>query len=358
MMFDRAMLTVALSLQLPALAWIAHKIGVGLLRWIAAAIAAVVLARLALNWNVLDYPLGKSIASNWIIYGYGIPAAAFYWAAREFRKLRDDHVVTLLEGGALLFVTFLVSLEIRVLVEGTLGAERYGLFEQSLQTLSWLVIALSRMWSHAVRPRFTSLWGARILLCLALAQIVFLQLLASNPIMTGDPVGRLPVLNDLFLAYAMPAVVLLASTWWLDRIGFAVLIRPVQILSFVLFFVFVSLEVQHLFQGQVLTGVAQSDAEFYSYSVAWLGFALVILALGIYRQAPMLRYASLAVLLLTVAKVFLLDMADLTGLLRVASFLGLGLCLVGIGYIYQRFVFPMGGEREVAEGEEKPQADG
>jgi uncharacterized membrane protein len=33
-------------------------------------------------------------------------------------------------------------------------------------------------------------------------------------------------------------------------------------------------------------------------------------------------------------------MSELTGLYRVASFLGLGLFLIGIGYLYQRFVFP------------------
>ena len=53
-----------------------------------------------------------------------------------------------------------------------------------------------------------------------------------------------------------------------------------------------------------------------------------------------LRYASLAVLMVVVLKVFLFDMSDLTGLYRVASFLGLGLCLVAIGYLYQRYVFP------------------
>ncbi len=45
--------------------------------------------------------------------------------------------------------------------------------------------------------------------------------------------------------------------------------------------------------------------------------------------------------MMTVAKVFLIDMSELTGLYRVASFMGLGLILVGIGYLYQRFVFPM-----------------
>jgi uncharacterized membrane protein len=54
---------------------------------------------------------------------------------------------------------------------------------------------------------------------------------------------------------------------------------------------------------------------------------------------PVARHAALTVLSVTVAKVFLYDMADLTGLYRVASFLGLGLVLIGIGYVYRRFVF-------------------
>jgi uncharacterized membrane protein len=38
--------------------------------------------------------------------------------------------------------------------------------------------------------------------------------------------------------------------------------------------------------------------------------------------------------------VFLLDMADLAGIWRALSFIGLGLVLVGIGYLYQRVLFP------------------
>ena len=33
-------------------------------------------------------------------------------------------------------------------------------------------------------------------------------------------------------------------------------------------------------------------------------------------------------------------MADLTGVYRALSFIGLGLVLVGIGYLYQRLLFP------------------
>jgi uncharacterized membrane protein len=53
----------------------------------------------------------------------------------------------------------------------------------------------------------------------------------------------------------------------------------------------------------------------------------------------MLRWASLVVVVLAMGKVFLLDAAVLTGLYRVASFLGLGLSLMAIGYVYQRVLF-------------------
>ena len=43
--------------------------------------------------------------------------------------------------------------------------------------------------------------------------------------------------------------------------------------------------------------------------------------------------------LLTIGKVFLIDMAGLQGLLRVFSFLGLGAALLGLGYAYRRFGF-------------------
>ena len=50
--------------------------------------------------------------------------------------------------------------------------------------------------------------------------------------------------------------------------------------------------------------------------------------------------AGLGVMALVVLKVFGVDMSNLEGLYRIASFVGLGFCLVGIGWLYQRFVQP------------------
>jgi uncharacterized membrane protein len=59
------------------------------------------------------------------------------------------------------------------------------------------------------------------------------------------------------------------------------------------------------------------------------------------RSLP-LRAASAAVISLTVAKVFLIDMSALTGALRAFSFIGLGVSLMVIGRFYQRVLLRTG----------------
>jgi uncharacterized membrane protein len=68
----------------------------------------------------------------------------------------------------------------------------------------------------------------------------------------------------------------------------------------------------------------------------------------IFLRSQPVRLCSAGVVLITVGKVFLLDMAGLTGVWRAFSFIGLGLVLVGIGYLYQRLLFRKPAETEVA----------
>ena len=65
-----------------------------------------------------------------------------------------------------------------------------------------------------------------------------------------------------------------------------------------------------------------------------LGLGLLITALRTNRDP--LRNAALALLLLTVAKVFLYDLSTLTSLYRVISFIALGLLLLAGAFAYQR----------------------
>jgi len=340
MTLQQAWLTVALSLQLPALGWIYRRVPVRPIQATAVIVALVVLVRLVFNHNVLDYPLGgHSPLFSWVVYGYGIPAVMFFWAARLFRGSDADQLVMLLEAGALAFAVLLVSMEIRLFVAGSLVSLHYGLLEQSLQSIVWLGVGYGLAVRYSEATHRVWYYGARILIGLAISQIVLLQLWHSNPILTGEFVGRYPLVNLLLLAYAIPAVFALLLAAAFDRLRAPQLARGLAVLAFVLIFAWVSLEVRRLFQGAHFTRYLQSDAESYAYSLAWLVYAGLLLALGIFRGRTALRYASLVVLLVTVIKVFVFDMAGLAGLYRVASFLGLGLSLIGIGYLYQKFVF-------------------
>lgn len=68
----------------------------------------------------------------------------------------------------------------------------------------------------------------------------------------------------------------------------------------------------------------------------WAGCAMALAVAGILRRRASLRYLALAVFCAAVVKVYLVDMDALKGLQRVAAFLGVGLLLLALSYLYQR----------------------
>ena len=103
---------------------------------------------------------------------------------------------------------------------------------------------------------------------------------------------------------------------------------------------YLSLEVRALFHGDGAHRRPTTDAEQYTYSAVWLAFGVALLAAGVFLRSQAVRFASAAVVILTVLKVFLVDMRDLTGIYQALSFIGLGVVLLGIGWFYQRLLFP------------------
>jgi uncharacterized membrane protein len=155
----------------------------------------------------------------------------------------------------------------------------------------------------------------------------------------GDPVGG-PFINLVLLGYGLPAVLagILAAVTRHTRPNWYSATAAATALA--LAFAYLSLEVCTLYHGPILTSGTTTDAEQYTYSAVWLLFGVVLLAAGIFYRSLLLRIASAAVVVLTVLKVFLVDMSDLAGIYRALSFLGLGAVLIGIGWFYQRLLFP------------------
>ena len=53
---------------------------------------------------------------------------------------------------------------------------------------------------------------------------------------------------------------------------------------------------------------------------------------------PTLRLGGMVVMVFALLKAFGYDLWEIGGLWRIASLLGLGLCLIGVGWLYTRFV--------------------
>ena len=68
----------------------------------------------------------------------------------------------------------------------------------------------------------------------------------------------------------------------------------------------------------------------------WALVDVCTLVLGLRKDLAVLRLAGLALLGVTVAKVFLFDLATLTSMYRVVSFVGLGVLLLAGAFIWQR----------------------
>lgn len=348
MALREAWLTVALALQLPALAWIDKRLDVAALRRLALVVAGAVIVRLVLNPWMVDFEVSSE--TLWVLYAFGLPATAFFAAARVFGRDRDEHLYSVLVGGALLFVVVLVTLEIHLLATGSLGAPRGPLIEPAVHTLAWLVLACGLAWKGGSVETPALFWGRHLLAAAAVLHAVVVQLLVDNPVWTGMPPGHPPVQLALVLAYAAPALLIWTYAWLAGRTpvrdtlqGPLLIVRLTYwSIGHVFLLTYLLLTSRFLIVGGPMTTATTDvqDLVWYAYSAVLLVYAGGLLVIGILAGHAPSRYASLAVLMVAIAKVFLSDMSTLTGLYRALSFLALGLCLVGIGYVYQRFVFP------------------
>jgi uncharacterized membrane protein len=337
---ERGWLTVAFALMVPGIAWVAEKRPVPMLRWLAGAVVVLVLLRILHEPRIVGSDIGTRPIFNWLLYGYGVPAAAFWHAGWMMRKRADDVPVRMVESGALLFTVLLVFLEIRHLMNnGNVFRDNTGLAEVALQVCCGLAMTIGL---ERLRQRSGSIIhdiGAQVLAALSLAAIVLGVLTSENPAFTRLSVGS-AFFNLILLGYGLPAILAAALALIVRRTRPRLYSIVAAVVGVVLALSYLTLQVTRLFQGPILTLGPTTDAEQYTYSAVWLAFGVLLLVAGFLLRSQPVRLASAAVVVLTIGKVFLVDMSGLEGVYRALSFIVLGLVLVGIGWLYQRMLFP------------------
>jgi uncharacterized membrane protein len=79
------------------------------------------------------------------------------------------------------------------------------------------------------------------------------------------------------------------------------------------------------------------QARFASISVLWALFSICFMAIGFYYRQGLVRSVSLGLFAVTILKVFVFDMSNVSTPFRIISFIVLGLMLIGASYLYHRY---------------------
>ncbi|MBU0740215.1 MAG: DUF2339 domain-containing protein [Alphaproteobacteria bacterium] len=300
--------------------------------------------------------LSRTPVFNQLLPGYGIPALLALLSAYQMRNWPGLRVRNALQGLASLLGLLAVAILVRHAMNGgVLDASAPTLGEQSIYTL--LVVGLSGilMTLDVKSPSHVFRYGSMLAGGLAIAQTISLHLGALNPYFSGESTGSWPLINLLLIGYLLPGLAYAGLAFYARDKRPLPYIILLALSGALLGFAWVTLSVRRFWQGEFIAywkGFEQ--AETYSYSVAWLAIGVGLLALGSRFDARSLRIASAVIVILTVAKVFLIDMANLEGVLRAFSFIGLGFVLIGIGLFYQRILSGKSGRSPAVDEDEAP----
>jgi uncharacterized membrane protein len=225
-------------------------------------------------------------------------------------------------GSALFFITLIFPVQ----------------FEKQWITLGWALEGTALLWLFRRVPH-PGLRGLGVLLL----GVAFVRLALNPAVLDYHARTGTPLFNWFLYAYGLTTICLLAGARLEAPPRPRVLgLNPQPVLytlGTVLAFLLVNIEIADYFStGTTLTfEFSGSFARDMTYSIAWGLFALGLLGVGVWKAQPAVRYSSLALLGVTVAKLFLHDLVRLSALYRIGAFLGVAIVSILASVLYQRF---------------------
>jgi uncharacterized membrane protein len=80
-----------------------------------------------------------------------------------------------------------------------------------------------------------------------------------------------------------------------------------------------------------------TNLEQMALSLVWLVYSILLIGFGIWRRVLALRILAIVIFGITILKIFIYDLSFLETLYRIFSFIGLGLILLTVSFLYQRY---------------------
>ncbi len=313
-------LTLSFAVMVLAAAWLGERFKLRLLDFY------IQIGAVLVSFRLVAYPglLWAWEAPLWEVSLAFIGTLTLLATAWWLRRGGRASVVVVLESAIWTLSGIFASLMLGRWMKA-MGSDELSYVLVSFGGMVWLMLAANQLYRLKAGGRLR--WLRIVLASLYGLAGAFVMAVAvgANPAVWAElrAIG-LPIFGSLGAAYLLPALLLGFVGWrfthlhrwlrillWAAAAGFAAL--------------WVALEIRHFWRGDDMASYLTSKPELYSYTVAMILAALGLLTLAFIRQSAGLRKLALVMVLLVVAKVYFVDVSELDGLLRVVSFLVLGL---------------------------------
>ncbi|MDP4536246.1 DUF2339 domain-containing protein [Alkalimonas collagenimarina] len=337
LLLSTAALTIAIALQLVLITLLSRKQQLPLPLWLIKLLVGLLLLRLT-GAAVLDsYQQLTLLGLHWSFVLYPVVLLCFVIA----RKLWQNTGLTpWLEGACLHVLALFVTVQTQYWL--ATGSPLYALLEPAqlsplvtaVHACNWLLLAIVYLWRSALAGSLQQLYRIAAMALLAAAALMHGYLsLEANPFATNANLGSWLLWNQLLPLWGLPALLCFLCAR----------LVPVELRTLMLgvatgfALLFITASIRHFWQdGSIGIQLSTSMAEHFSYSVVYLLLAIAMVLSAQRQQWHHIRKAGFVLLSLVTLKVFLFDLAGLSGVLRALSFIGLGFSLVLLSWWFQR----------------------
>ncbi|MEN3157442.1 DUF2339 domain-containing protein [Alkalimonas sp. NCh-2] len=349
LLLSTAALTIAIAVQLVLITLLSRKQQLPVPLWLIKLLVGLLLLRLT-GAAVLDsYQQLTLLGQHWSFVLYPVVLMCFVVARILWL---NNELAPWLEGACLHVLVLFVTVQTQYWLAA--GSPLSVLFEPAslspltlaVHACNWLLLANLYLWRSSVAGSLQQLYQIAAMVLLGFAALTHGYLsLDANPLITNAALGDWPLWNQLLPLWGIPALLCFQAAHLVP----AELRKLMLVVATGCALLFISASIRHFWQdGSIGIELSTSMAEHFSYSLVYLLLAIATVLSAQRMRWHQIRKAGFVLLSLVTLKVFLFDLAGLSGVLRALSFIGLGFSLVLLSWWFQR------SSAALSESEAKP----
>ena len=292
---------------------------------------------LVLNWRFAVFALlivSLALTVRWLPEDIGHPGLR--------RLSRGMQVLAVWLGFELLTVEINDVFRARAVTNGVTPETVFA--EAIILSAAWIIYSTPLVWI-GVKRTLDAILLTGLAAGFAAVSVAMFEGALFTP---SDQFGTVLVVRAV--VFVLIVACLIAQLQWLRERSreageVADLLRPVitgcQAVIVLLGFELLSVQIRDIFTYAIQAKASNTNdlrnLEQLTLSLAWLVYAIGLIVFGIWRRMRWLRLAAMALFAFIIIKIFAYDLGFLKAALRSISFVGLGVILLAVSYLYQRY---------------------